>query len=175
MSGTVRDPGGIGVPALLLSCAAPAYSSVPAWSTDNNGAYSMSGLITGAYAISARPTTTDLVASPDSTIPIASGANVHDFALACPVAPPPEATITACTTTPEGIPVVPVFFSVLTTEGCANGTATYEIHDQAGALINGSGLPETPVGSLVTTRTSSGACHEEGSSRSRILSGVSGS
>ena len=107
----------------------------------------MSGLITGAYAISARPTTTDLVASPDSTIPIASGANVHDFALAVPVAPPPEATITARTTTPEGIPVVPVFFSVLTTEGCANGTATYEIHDQAGALINGSGLPETPVGS----------------------------
>ena len=118
--------------------------------TNTLGQYSASGLPAGTYNVRALPPTGSNL-FPGTLGPISLAANQNrtgqNIVLTGPTPPPPGTTITSIGTGGGGIPVVywgsPL---TLTTEGCLNGTASYEVI-RAGVVVRSGAMTETPAGS----------------------------
>jgi len=132
--------------------------------TNGAGRYNATGLPDGDYIVTARaPAGSSLAARTVGPITIASANSVvQDIALTGPVGPPAGTTITPSSTA-GGIPRVYWGDQLdLTTQGCAGGSASYEI-SRGGTVIASGTMTEGPSGtysaSIPPLRPNSGLGH----------------
>ncbi len=117
--------------------------------TNQQGTYRATGLAAGAYEITANPPagSDETAASTQVTM---SGADVEATLLTLgpgPEPPPDDTTIESIDTSPGGIPVVVVGTSPrISTAGCPDGTATFDITVDGASIASGA-LAESPAGS----------------------------
>ena len=119
-------------------------------STNAAGQYTVSGLADGQYTVTAFPPGgTSLFQGSIGPLTLSGAPTLsgQDIVLTGPTPPPPGTTITSIGTGTGGLPVVywgdPL---TLTTQGCAGGTASYEIL-QNGAVVRSGSMTEGPAGS----------------------------
>jgi uncharacterized membrane protein YgcG len=117
--------------------------------TNQAGTYRATGLVNGVYRITANPPAESEETAVSTQVTMAGSDLVAPVLTLGPAPqPPPDGTsITSIETNPNGIPVVIVGTSQrLTTSGCPDGTATFDITVDGTSIASGA-LTESPAGS----------------------------
>jgi Nidogen-like len=149
LDGQVEDSnGGIVVNGPVEICPMPS-GPCRVRNTNQQGTYRATGLANGTYEVTANPPAgSDETA--DSTQVTMSGTDVTATLLTLgpgPQAPPDGTTIESIDESTNGIPVVIVGTSPrLSTSGCPDGTATFDITVDGASIASGT-LTESPAGS----------------------------
>jgi hypothetical protein len=129
------------------------------WSgvTDEDGGYAAAGLADGDYVVTAYPPP-ESCEQPATIGPltIAGGSSLTEQDIwlgSCPIEPPPGTRISPSRSGGSGVPVVHWRDTLeLTTQGCAGGSASYELW-QGATLLRSGPMAESPPGTYQATIT----------------------
>ncbi|MGH9276526.1 MAG: nidogen-like domain-containing protein [Acidimicrobiales bacterium] len=149
LTGTVRNASAVALGGAPVQACRQGDPTCVTTLTNANGQYTLSAVAAGTWNLTAfPPTNSSLLSRSSGPFTVAPGATVQrDFTLLGPTGPPPDTSITNHGTTASGVPVLywrePL---TLQTNGCAGGTASYEIRQGTTVLRSGP-MAATPAGS----------------------------
>jgi hypothetical protein len=155
ISGRVTDPGSNPVPGAPVQVC-PATGGLCLWRgvTDAQGVYQATSLPNGQYQVTAYPPSSSyLLHATIGPLTIANGANLtgKDIQLQAAQLLPPDVSITPSTVDSSGVIHVRWKTTLqLTTQGCAGGSAGYQII-QNGAVLRSGTMAEGPAGQYTAT------------------------